>query len=57
MSSKTTEQDSLLVQRAEWTAIRPALIQNGNDPDVYSEDGASLEQESPVPAPSDAKHR
>lgn len=36
-----------LVERAPETAVRAALIQNGNDPGVYSEHGASLVERAP----------
>ncbi|KUL36999.1 hypothetical protein ADL22_23050 [Streptomyces sp. NRRL F-4489] len=39
-----------LVERAPESAVRPALIQNGNDPKHYSHSGVSLVERAPESA-------
>jgi len=39
-----------LVERAPAGAVRAALIQNGNDPGVYTEHGAALVERAPAGA-------
>ncbi|MFE2477055.1 hypothetical protein [Streptomyces sp. NPDC001194] len=36
-----------LVERAPQTVVRAALIQNGNDPKYYSQDGVALVERAP----------
>ncbi|MEB3965082.1 hypothetical protein OKJ48_33365 [Streptomyces kunmingensis] len=39
-----------LVERAPESAVRAALIQNGNDPGVYTTDGNALVERAPESA-------